>query len=183
MDRSTLSWPQHWGVSDQLHAPAALPPGERAPGTQWIGGWVDPRASLDDVEKRKFLTLPGLELRPLDRPARSQSLYRLSYIGSWGRRSLYQKRISGISLGVKSGRRVGLPTLPLSASRMSENVGAWTSRNPKGLHGLYRNKCTFLHTDLLKCNDSDKIFPRKRRRAAIGRSLLDNGSVNRFSEQ
>jgi hypothetical protein len=25
---------------------------------------VDPRAGLDDVEKRKFLTLPGLELRP-----------------------------------------------------------------------------------------------------------------------
>jgi hypothetical protein len=28
-------------------------PGERAPGTHWIGGWVDPRASLDDLEKRK----------------------------------------------------------------------------------------------------------------------------------
>jgi hypothetical protein len=36
--------------------------GERAPGTHWIGGWVDPRAGLDDVEKRKFVTLPGLEL-------------------------------------------------------------------------------------------------------------------------
>jgi hypothetical protein len=29
---------------------------------------VDPRAGLDDVEKRKFLTLPGLELRPLGSP-------------------------------------------------------------------------------------------------------------------
>jgi hypothetical protein len=29
---------------------------------------VGPRAGLDDVEKRKFLTLPGLELRPLGRP-------------------------------------------------------------------------------------------------------------------
>jgi hypothetical protein len=48
-------------------------------GTHWIGGWVDPRASLDDVEKKKFLTFPGLELRQLGRPARSQSLYRLSY--------------------------------------------------------------------------------------------------------
>jgi hypothetical protein len=38
------------------------PPRERAPGTHWIGGWVDPRACQDDVEKRKFLTLPGLEL-------------------------------------------------------------------------------------------------------------------------
>jgi hypothetical protein len=43
-------------------------PGERAAGTHWIGGWVDPRAGLDD-EKRKFLTPPELELRPLGRPA------------------------------------------------------------------------------------------------------------------
>jgi hypothetical protein len=28
---------------------------------------VGPRAGLDDVEKRKFFTLPGLELRPLSR--------------------------------------------------------------------------------------------------------------------
>jgi hypothetical protein len=31
------------------------------PGTHWIGGWVDPRAGLDDVVKRKFLTLLRLE--------------------------------------------------------------------------------------------------------------------------
>jgi hypothetical protein len=29
----------------------------------WIGGWVGPRASLDDVEKRKFFTLLGLKLQ------------------------------------------------------------------------------------------------------------------------
>jgi hypothetical protein len=51
--------------------PCRFTPGERTPSTLWIGGWVDPRAGLDDVEKRKFLTLPGLELRPLARPARS----------------------------------------------------------------------------------------------------------------
>jgi hypothetical protein len=44
---------------------------ERAPGTHWIGGWLGPRTGLDDVEKRKFLTLPGLELRPFYHPARS----------------------------------------------------------------------------------------------------------------
>jgi hypothetical protein len=33
---------------------------ERALGTRWIGGWVNPRAGPDDVEKRKFFTLPGL---------------------------------------------------------------------------------------------------------------------------
>jgi hypothetical protein len=40
---------------------------ERARRTHWIGGWVGPRAGLDDVERRKFLTLPGLELRLLSR--------------------------------------------------------------------------------------------------------------------
>jgi hypothetical protein len=69
-------------VSGQFHAPAALPPGETAAGTLWIGGWVGPRAGLEDVEKRKFLTLPRLELQPLGRPARSQSLHRLRYLGS-----------------------------------------------------------------------------------------------------
>jgi hypothetical protein len=43
--------------------------GERALSTNWIGGWVDPRADLDDVEKRKFFALPGLELQSLGCPA------------------------------------------------------------------------------------------------------------------
>jgi hypothetical protein len=56
--------------------------GETAPGTNWIGVSVDPRAGLDDVEKKKFLALPGLELWPLGRAARGQSLYQLRYPGS-----------------------------------------------------------------------------------------------------
>jgi hypothetical protein len=43
---------------------------------------VDPKAGLDDVEKRTFLTLAGFELRPLGRPTRSQSLSQLCYPGS-----------------------------------------------------------------------------------------------------
>jgi hypothetical protein len=35
------------------------------------------------VENGKFLPPPGLELRPLGRPARSQSLYRLPYSSSY----------------------------------------------------------------------------------------------------
>jgi hypothetical protein len=61
--------------------PRPLYPLERAPGTHWMGSWIYPRAGLDNVEKRQFLTLSGLELRPLGRPARSQSLYRLRYSG------------------------------------------------------------------------------------------------------
>jgi hypothetical protein len=60
---------------------SASHPGRFTPGTHWTGGWVGPRTGLNDVEKRKFLTLPGLELRPLCRPVRRQSLYRLSYPG------------------------------------------------------------------------------------------------------
>jgi hypothetical protein len=66
---------------------SASRPGLFTSGTNWIGGWVNPRAGLDDVEKRKFLPLPGLALRPLGRPARSQLVYRMSYPGS--KTSLY----------------------------------------------------------------------------------------------
>jgi hypothetical protein len=34
--------------------PGRFTPRERAPGTHWIGGWVDPRAFLDAVVKRKI---------------------------------------------------------------------------------------------------------------------------------
>jgi hypothetical protein len=56
--------------------PGSLPghftPEEGASGIHWIGGWVDPGAGLYDVEKRKFLVLPGLELRSLRRLALSR---------------------------------------------------------------------------------------------------------------
>jgi hypothetical protein len=32
-------------------------PGERTPGTHWIGGWVDPRAGLDAEARRKIICL------------------------------------------------------------------------------------------------------------------------------
>jgi hypothetical protein len=51
-------------------------PGEMAPGTHWIGGWVEPRADLDDMEMRKLLTLPELEIQPLGRLAHNHSLSR-----------------------------------------------------------------------------------------------------------
>jgi hypothetical protein len=61
------------GVDTYIHEFLTFPR-EGAPGTHWIGGWVDPRAGLDDVEKKKFLILLGLELRPLGRPARLSHL-------------------------------------------------------------------------------------------------------------
>jgi hypothetical protein len=65
--------------------PDRFTPGKscRYPFDRKLGG---PNAGLDDVEKRKFFILPGLELRPLSRPARSPSLYRLRYPSSWNKR-------------------------------------------------------------------------------------------------
>jgi hypothetical protein len=40
--------------------PLALTLGERATDTHWIGGWIGPRAGLDDTKQRNFLTLPEL---------------------------------------------------------------------------------------------------------------------------
>jgi hypothetical protein len=86
---------------------------------------VDTRASLDDLEKRTFLTIPGLKLRPLGRPARSQSLYRLSYPGSClnmsrNKKSLYKTRnISGkLVLGDD------VPRCPLFEVRSLTNVSS-----------------------------------------------------------
>jgi hypothetical protein len=61
-----------WSASHPDH----FTPGERTPDTHWIGAWVDPIGGLDIVEKRKFLTLLGLELRLL---GRSQSLTQRLY--------------------------------------------------------------------------------------------------------
>jgi hypothetical protein len=62
-------------VSGQIHAPAALPQGKspRYPLYKRLGG----------PQSRSGRHGPGLEPRPLSRPARSQSLYRLRYPGSW----------------------------------------------------------------------------------------------------
>jgi hypothetical protein len=63
MYRSTFSLTSalaggEWSASH----PGRFNPRERASDTNWIGGCIDPTAGLDDVKKRKFLTLTGLEL-------------------------------------------------------------------------------------------------------------------------
>jgi hypothetical protein len=37
-------------VSDQIHSPAALPPGKE--GTHWIEGWLGPRADLEAAKRK-----------------------------------------------------------------------------------------------------------------------------------
>jgi hypothetical protein len=45
-------------VSSKIRNPVALPPG-KDPGTHWIRDWVDSRAGLDAVAKRKALATAG----------------------------------------------------------------------------------------------------------------------------
>jgi hypothetical protein len=61
-----------FGIEWFASRPGRFNPEEIALGTDWIRGGVGPRAGLDAVEKRKFLTLPGFEFRPLGRPDGSQ---------------------------------------------------------------------------------------------------------------
>jgi hypothetical protein len=67
-------------VSGQHHAPAALYPRGRAPGTHWAGDWVGPTAALDAGARRKILCFCGGS-NP-GGPPRSQTIYCLSYRGS-----------------------------------------------------------------------------------------------------
>jgi hypothetical protein len=46
-----------------------LYPRREEPITHWTGGWVGPRNGLDDIERRKILTLLGLVLLPFGIPA------------------------------------------------------------------------------------------------------------------
>jgi hypothetical protein len=61
--------------------PSSFTPGERAPGIYCTGGWLGPWAGRTIWRSKNDLSLPGIELQPLYRPSRSQSLYRLLYNG------------------------------------------------------------------------------------------------------
>jgi hypothetical protein len=70
MYRSTYSFPRYnLEEGGQFHASGALLPRKELPVP--IGGWVVLRTGEDDVERRRILLLPGLELRPLGRLART----------------------------------------------------------------------------------------------------------------
>jgi hypothetical protein len=56
--------------------PGRFTSGEKDQGAHWMGGWVGPRAGLDNMERTKFLTPPP------GWTARSQTLYWLRYPGS-----------------------------------------------------------------------------------------------------
>jgi hypothetical protein len=67
-------------------------PEERTPCTQWIRGWADLRAGLDNDEEKSLLPLLAIKPRFINRPARSlvaipTEVFRLSYI-TWKKQLL-----------------------------------------------------------------------------------------------
>jgi hypothetical protein len=48
-------------VSGQFHPPATLSPGERAPSTHCVGGWVGPEADMNTGVEKNLLPQPGIE--------------------------------------------------------------------------------------------------------------------------
>jgi hypothetical protein len=66
-------------------------PGDKSPWYPLYRRLGGPRTGLDDVKKRTFLTIPGLELRPLGRPPRSLSLY-------WPKETVFKTKYLSVKL-------------------------------------------------------------------------------------
>jgi hypothetical protein len=113
------SWPWRGGKGIALHIlnlgtrrgwvvstmPRLLYPWDR-PSTHCTGGWVSPRAGLDVAKN-----LDPTGILSTDCPARSQSLYRLSYPAP-----ITEMSTSNNSWADKGGRCIGLTTLPPSCA-------------------------------------------------------------------
>jgi hypothetical protein len=117
----------------QASRPNRFIPGEIAPGTQKIGGWVGPRACLATVEKRK--TCPCLNSSP-GRPASSPSLliFFNSNSGGWSPN------------WVHSALRplIGLLCQPRVIMMMEKLVELWLAEETKVL-GENLPQCQFVH--------------------------------------
>jgi hypothetical protein len=146
---------RRWAVSFMLWL---LYHGERDPGTSLRGGWMDLVNRVDVMVGWKILVATsklgargsvvgwGTTLQAGRSPdemdffnspnpsSRTMALGLTQTLTEMSTRKLP---------GIKSGRRVGLTTLPPSVSWRSESVGASTSRNPEGLHGLSGDNFTF----------------------------------------
>jgi hypothetical protein len=80
-----------WGWVVSITPRPRFTPRESTPGTHCTGGWVGPRAGLDAGARRKTLC-PCRGSNP-DRPARRQTIYWLSYRGSFSVRKCLDIRM------------------------------------------------------------------------------------------
>jgi hypothetical protein len=118
--------------------------GERGSIVGWGTMLQAGRSPVQVPDEVDFLNLPNLSIRAMA-------------LGSI--QPLTEMSTRNLPGGVTSDRRVELTTLPPSVSRISENMGASNSRNPKGLHGLYRDNVTpFLYLFMYcKCKSTSRI--------------------------
>jgi hypothetical protein len=142
MYRSTFSWPRtswRWVVS---FTPRLLYPRAKSPRHPLY--WMGRRAGLDEVEKRKFLTLSGLEFRPFGRPARSQSLYQLRYPGSSDMKSTNSKNtavvgfdLEPLNLLSRYGRKAKLKHLRAPVFKPSVSIVTHLSSRHNQISSIY----------------------------------------------
>jgi hypothetical protein len=106
-------------------------PGERTPGTNWTGGWVGRRASLNTV-------LPLLEIEPLSpgRPACNEATYWLSYPPVL--LTLWRRSLSKCYLRIQS-----VPQREHHTYRYKDQLGNAFKENNRCLHAKPINtKCS-----------------------------------------
>jgi hypothetical protein len=105
-------------VSGQLYAPAALPAGDRAPGTHWIGGSVGPEPVWTRWWRKKFPAPAGT--RTPDHPSRSPALYHWAILSP----NIYE----GVSKSFRTGDlERELQMVELSPNRCSCIAILWVS--------------------------------------------------------
>jgi hypothetical protein len=95
--------------------------------------------------ERKFLSLPGLELRSLGRPARSQSLYRLCYPGS---HTLGTFLSFTLCPRIKTSRESYFTTGGLPSISSSRRQASWDSR-PVFFNWTLTAKCTYRTSSMI----------------------------------
>jgi hypothetical protein len=93
------------------------------------GGWKE----IDKIHSRFCKTILGVPRFAADSVSEQEIDRNSPGVDSASKRNEYQES----SWGVKGGQRIGMTTSPPSVRRLSkQNVGASTSHNPMGLHGL-----------------------------------------------
>jgi hypothetical protein len=126
------------GVSGQSHAPDALSPQKRTPGSHWTGGWVGLRAGLDTEARTKILCFcpgsnPGV-------PASSQSLYWLKY-PSFSSKPIRTHTLSSIS---RRSRCSAVETVSLNNVRINRAINVfWYTLGGVGRYILFGEQIFF----------------------------------------